>query len=468
MSANNVLKLMKDKEIEFIDLRFTDPRGKLQHLTIDATAVDEGMLNDGVFFDGSSIAGWKAINESDMILKPDLSRKIIDPYTSHNTLILFCDILDAVKKNSYERDPRGIAKKAEAYLKSTGIGDKAYFGPEPEFFVFDDVRIKNDMHETGFVIDSTEGPYNSGKKYENGNMGHRPVIKGGYFPVPPVDSAQDMRGEYLKGLRDVGITVEKHHHEVAPSQHELGMLFSTLVNQADNVQLYKYVVQMVSHSFGKTATFMPKPVKGDNGSGMHTHQSIWKGKRPVFSGNKYAGLSDIALHYIGGILKHAKAINAFSNATTNSYKRLIPGFEAPVLLVYSARNRSASCRIPITLSKNGARCEVRFPDGASNPYLTFASMLMAGLDGIKKKISPGKPLDEDLYALPENKVKAIPTVCGSLREAMESLDRDRDFLKQGGVFTDDQIDAYIALKFEEIYKLEHTPHPMEFEMYYSC
>jgi glutamine synthetase len=468
MSANNVLKLMKDKEIEFIDLRFTDPRGKLQHLTIDATAVDEGMLNDGVFFDGSSIAGWKAINESDMILKPDLSRKIIDPYTSHNTLILFCDILDAVKKDSYERDPRGIAKKAEAYLKSTGIGDKAYFGPEPEFFVFDDVRIKNDMHETGFVIDSTEGPYNSGKKYENGNMGHRPVIKGGYFPVPPVDSAQDMRGEYLKGLRDVGITVEKHHHEVAPSQHELGMLFSTLVNQADNVQLYKYVVQMVSHSFGKTATFMPKPVKGDNGSGMHTHQSIWKGKRPVFSGNKYAGLSDIALHYIGGILKHAKAINAFSNATTNSYKRLIPGFEAPVLLVYSARNRSASCRIPITLSKNGARCEVRFPDGASNPYLTFASMLMAGLDGIKKKISPGKPLDEDLYALPENKVKAIPTVCGSLREAMESLDRDRDFLKQGGVFTDDQIDAYIALKFEEIYKLEHTPHPMEFEMYYSC
>jgi len=468
MSASNVLKLMKDKEIEYVDLRFTDPRGKLQHLTIDATAVDKGMLNDGVFFDGSSIAGWKAINESDMILKPDLSRQIIDPYTSHNTLILFCDILDAVKKDSYERDPRGIAKKAEAYLKSTGIGDKAYFGPEPEFFVFDDVRVKNDMHETGFVIDSTEGPYNSGKKYENGNMGHRPGIKGGYFPVPPVDAAQDMRGEYLKGLRDVGVTVEKHHHEVAPSQHELGMLFSTLVNQADNIQLYKYVVQMVSHSFGKTATFMPKPVKGDNGSGMHTHQSIWKGKRPVFSGNKYAGLSDIALHYIGGILKHAKAINAFSNATTNSYKRLIPGFEAPVLLVYSARNRSASCRIPITLSKNGARCEVRFPDGASNPYLTFASMLMAGLDGIKKKISPGKPLDEDLYALPENKVKAIPTVCGSLREAMESLDRDRDFLKQGGVFTDDQIDAYIALKFEEIYKLEHTPHPIEFEMYYSC
>ena len=467
MSSNQVLKLMKDKEIEYVDLRFTDPRGKLQHLTMDATIVDDEMLNEGVFFDGSSIAGWKAINESDMILKPDLSRKVIDPFTSHNTLILFCDILDAVKKNSYERDPRSIAKKAETYLKSTGIGDKAYFGPEPEFFVFDDVRYKNDMNETSFKIDSSEGPYNTGRKYDNGNMGHRPGIKGGYFPVPPVDSAQDMRGEYLKALRDVGITVEKHHHEVAPSQHELGMLYSTLVNQADNVQLYKYAVHMVSHSFGKTATFMPKPVKGDNGSGMHTHQSIWKGKSPVFSGNKYAGLSTTALHYIGGILKHAKAINAFSNSATNSYKRLIPGFEAPVLLAYSARNRSASCRIPITLNKNGARCEIRFPDAAGNPYLTFSAMLMAGLDGIKNKIDPGNPLDEDLYALPENKVKKIPTVCGSLREAMESLDRDRDFLKQGGVFSDDQIDAYIALKFEEIYNLEHTPHPMEFEMYYS-
>ena len=467
MSSTQVLKLMKDKEIEYVDLRFTDPRGKLQHLTMDSTIVDEKMLNEGVFFDGSSIAGWKAINESDMILKPDLSRKVVDPFTSHNTLVLFCDIHDAVKRNSYERDPRGIAKKAEAYLKSTGVGDKAYFGPEPEFFVFDDVHYKNDMNETSFKIDSIEGPYNTGKKYENGNMGHRPGIKGGYFPVPPVDSAQDMRGEYLKGLRDVGITVEKHHHEVAPSQHELGMLFNTLVTQADNVQLYKYVVHMVSHSFGKTATFMPKPVKGDNGSGMHIHQSIWKNKKPIFSGNKYADLSDTALHYIGGILKHAKAINAFSNATTNSYKRLIPGFEAPVLLAYSARNRSASCRIPITLSKNGARCEIRFPDAAGNPYLTFSAMLMAGLDGIKNKINPGKPLDEDLYALPEHKVKNIPTVCGSLREAMESLDRDRGFLKQGGVFSDDQIDAFIALKFEEIYNLEHTPHPMEFEMYYS-
>tara|TARA_B110000196_G_C21138166_1_gene662352 strand:+ start:163 stop:1542 length:1380 start_codon:yes stop_codon:yes gene_type:complete len=459
---------MKEKDVEFVDLRFTDPRGKLQHLTMDATIIDKKMLEEGVFFDGSSISGWKAINESDMILKPDLTRKIIDPFTSHITLVLFCDILDAVKKNSYERDPRGIAKKAEAYLKSTGIGDTAYFGPEPEFFVFDDVRYKNEMNETSFIIDSSEGPYNSGKKYENGNMGHRPRIKGGYFPVPPVDSAQDMRGEYLKSLRDVGIKVEKHHHEVAPSQHELGMYFSTLVDQADNVQLYKYVVQMVSHSFGKTATFMPKPIKGDNGSGMHVHQSIWKGKSPIFSGNKYAGLSDTALHYIGGILKHAKAINAFSNATTNSYKRLIPGFEAPVLLAYSARNRSASCRIPITLNKDGARCEIRFPDASGNPYLTFAAMLMAGIDGIKNKINPGKSFDEDLYSLSEDEIKNIPTVCGSLREAMESLDTDRTFLKQGGVFTDDQIDSYIALKFEEIYNLEHTPHPIEFEMYYSC
>tara|TARA_Y100001936_G_scaffold40191_1_gene38699 strand:- start:248 stop:1654 length:1407 start_codon:yes stop_codon:yes gene_type:complete len=467
MSSNKILKLMKDKEIEFVDLRFTDPRGKLQHLTMDSTAVDDDMLNDGVFFDGSSIAGWKAINESDMILKPDLSRHVIDPYTSHNTLIIFCDIYDAIKKTPYERDPRGIAKRAEAFLKTSKVGDKAFFGPEPEFFVFDDVKIKNEMNEIGFKIDSLEGPYNSGRSYDNGNMGHRPGVKGGYFPVPPVDSAQDMRGEYLKGLREVGIIVEKHHHEVAPSQHELGMLYSTLVTQADNVQLYKYVVQMVSHSFGKTATFMPKPVKGDNGSGMHIHQSIWRGNTPIFSGDKYAGLSQTALHYIGGILKHAKAINAFSNSTTNSYKRLIPGFEAPVLLAYSARNRSASCRIPITLSKKGARCEIRFPDAAGNPYLTFSAMLMAGLDGIKNKINPGKPLDEDLYSLPENKVKNIPTVCGSLREAMESLDRDRSFLKEGGVFSDDQIDAFIALKFEEIYNLEHTPHPMEFEMYYS-
>ena len=467
MSSKEVLKLMKDKEIEFVDFRFTDPKGKLQHLTMDATIVDDQMLEEGVFFDGSSIGGWKAINESDMILKPDLERPIVDPFNSHNTINIFCDILDAVKKEPYERDPRGTAKKAEAYLKKLGVGDKAYFGPEPEFFTFEDVRFENKMNTSNFFIDSSEGPYNSGKKYENGNMGHRPVVKGGYFPVPPVDSAQDMRAEMLKALKDMGVKVEKHHHEVAPSQHELGMYFGTLTDMADNVQLYKYAVQMVSHSFGKTATFMPKPIKGDNGSGMHVHQSIWKGATPVFMGDKYAGLSQEALYYIGGILKHAKAINAFTNSTTNSYKRLIPGFEAPVMLAYSARNRSASCRIPVVMNKKAARCEIRFPDAAGNPYLSFAAMLMAGLDGIKNKIDPGKSMDKDLYHLSESELKKIPQVCGSLREAMESLDKDREFLTQGGVFTDDQIDGYISLKFDEIYKLEHTPHPIEFEMYYS-
>ena len=396
-SPSDVIKMIADNDVKFVDLRFTDTKGKEQHVSVPSSEFAAEKFEEGHAFDGSSIAGWKAINESDMILKPDLARPIIDPFNSHTTVNIFCDILDAVKKDPYGRDPRGTAKKAEEYLKKSGIGDKSYFGPEPEFFVFDDVRFKNDMNETSFSIDSSEGPYNTGKKYENGNMGHRPGIKGGYFPVPPVDSAQDMRGEYLKALKDMGVKVEKHHHEVAPSQHELGMYFGTLTNMADNVQLYKYAVQMVTHSFGKTATFMPKPVKGDNGSGMHCHQSIWKGNTPLFMGKEYAGLSKEALYYIGGILKHAKAINAFSNATTNSYKRLIPGFEAPVLLAYSARNRSASCRIPITLSKKAARCEIRFGDAAGNPYLTFSAMLMAGLDGIKNKIDPGNPLHCNMY-----------------------------------------------------------------------
>ena len=436
-------------------------------MTVRISAFDMSKFTDGHAFDGSSVAGWKGINASDMLLFPDHNTANIEPFMEEYTLILTCNVVDPEDGKGYDRDPRTIANRAEQYLKKTGIGDTVYFGPEPEFFVFDDVRINNDPNNTGFKIDSKEGPYNSGTEYANGNMGHRPPVKGGYFPVPPVDSEQDMRGEYLKSLKEVGIKVEKHHHEVAPSQHELGMYFSTLVDQADNVQLYKYVVQMVTHSFGKTATFMPKPIAGDNGSGMHIHQSIWKDDKPVFSGDAYAGLSETALHYIGGILKHAKAINAFSNATTNSYKRLIPGFEAPVLLAYSARNRSASCRIPISLSKNGARCEIRFPDASGNPYLTFAAMLMAGLDGIKNKIHPGESFDKDLYELPPEEVKNIPTVCGSLREAMESLDKDREFLTEGGVFTDDQIDAYIALKFEEIHRFEHAPHPVEFEMYYS-
>jgi glutamine synthetase len=468
MTAENILKIIKEKEIEYVDLRFTDPRGKLQHLTQDISTIDSDFLNNGTFFDGSSIAGWKAINESDMILKPDLTRSFVDPFTSHNTLVIFCDIMDPIKKDFYERDPRSIAKKAEAYLNSTGIGDTIYFGPEPEYFVFDDVKISNSMNKVSFEIDSTEGPYNSDKKYENGNMGHRPGVKGGYFPVPPVDSSQDLRSETLKAMKDMGVKVEKHHHEVAPSQHELGTMFGTMVTNADNMQIYKYAAQMVAHSFGKTATFMPKPVKGDNGSGMHCHQSIWKDGKPLFAGDKYAGLSQECLYYIGGVIKHAKALNAFTNATTNSYKRLIPGFEAPVILAYSARNRSASCRIPFSTSPKGKRVEVRFPDAAGNPYLTFASMLMAGLDGIKNKIDPGEPFDKDLYSLSEEELKGVPQVCGSLREALESLDKDRSFLTAGSVFTDDQIDAYISLKMEEVYNMEHTPHPIEYQMYYSC
>ena len=468
MTAENILKIIKEKEIDFVDLRFTDVKGKLQHMTQDISTIDADFLNDGTFFDGSSIAGWKAINDSDMILKPDLSRTFVDPFTSHNTLVIFCDIMDPMTKDYYERDPRSIAKKAEAYLKTTGIGDTIYFGAEPEFFIFDDVKIANNMNKVSFEVDSNEGPYNSDKKYENGNLGHRPVVKGGYFPVPPVDSCQDLRAEALKAMKEMGVKVEKHHHEVAPSQHELGTMFDTMVTNADNMQIYKYAVQMVANSFGKTATFMAKPIKGDNGSGMHCHQSIWKDGKPLFAGDKYAGLSQDCLYYIGGIIKHAKALNAFTNSTTNSYKRLIPGFEAPVILAYSARNRSASCRIPYSSSPKGKRVEVRFPDAAGNPYLTFACMLMAGLDGIKNKIDPGKPFDQDLYALSAEELKGVPQVCGSLREALENLDKDRSFLTVGGVFTDDQIDAYIELKMNEVYNLEHTPHPVEYQMYYSC
>ena len=466
-NANNVLKSIKDGGVKYLDLRFTDPRGKWQHLTIDGTVVDEDLLSNGVYFDGSSIAGWKAINESDMILMPDLSTTVMDPFTAQPTMIVFCDILDAVTKDPYGRDPRGTAKKAEAFVKSSGIGDTIYMGPEAEFFVFDDIKYTVEMNKSMFAIDSIEGPYNTDRNYEIGNLGHRPGIKGGYFPVPPVDSAQDIRTEFLEELKNLGLKMEKHHHEVAPSQHELGLVFDTLLKQGDNMQLYKYGVHMVANSFGKTATFMPKPVKGDNGTGMHTHQSIWKDGKPLFAGDKYAGLSDMALNYIGGIIKHGKALNAFTNASTNSYKRLIPGFEAPVILVYSARNRSASCRIPVSDSPKGKRVEVRFPDPSANPYLAFSAMLMAGLDGIKNKIDPGEAADEDLYELPEEEVRQLPTVCGSLREALQSVDGDRSFLTEEGVFTDDQIDAYIDLKMEEVYDLEHSPHPIEFRNYYS-
>ena len=467
MSASNILKMIKDQDIRYVDLRFSDPRGKLQHVTFDKSQVDEAFFEEGVMFDGSSIAGWKAINESDMTLKPDTETAFMDPFFAQPTLGLFCDVLEPAPGQPYGRDPRTTAKAVEAYLSSTGIGDTAYLGPEAEFFVFDDVRFSTEQNNTGFVIDSSEGPYNSGTAYDDGNLGHRPGPKGGYFPVPPVDSGQDMRTEMLAVMSELGLEPEKHHHEVAPSQHELGMKFATLTRMADRMQLYKYVVHQVAHAYGKTATFMPKPVYEDNGSGMHVHQSIWKEGKPAFAGDRYADLSENCLYYIGGIIKHARAINAFANATTNSYKRLVPGFEAPVLLAYSARNRSASIRIPWTPSPNAKRIETRFPDASGNPYFTFAALLMAGLDGIENKIHPGDPMDKDLYDLPPEELKDVPTVCASLRESLDALDKDRTFLKKGNVFNDDQIDAYIDLKMEEVVRFETMPHPVEFSMYYS-
>lgn len=466
--SNETLKKLHDEDIKYVDLRFTDPRGKLQHVTFDRSEVNEDFFEDGVMFDGSSIGGWKAINESDMILKPDPAAMFMDPFYQQPTMILLCDILEPGTGNAYNRDPRTTAKKAEAFLTSTGIGDTAYIGPEAEFFIFDDVRYSTGQAETSYSIDSEEMSQNSGRRYEGGNMGHRPGPKGGYFPVNPVDTCQDMRTEMLSVLEDLGLKPEKHHHEVAPAQHELGIKFDTLTTMADRMQMYKYTVKMVAHAYGKTATFMPKPMWNDNGSGMHVHQSIWKNGNPVFAGDRYADLSETCLHYIGGVIKHARAINAFANASTNSYKRLVPGYEAPVLLAYSARNRSASIRIPWVNSPKAKRMETRFPDPAGNPYLTFAALLMAGLDGIENRIDPGDPMDKDLYDLPPQELQGIPTVCRSLREALEALDADRDFLKKGGVMDDDQIDSYIDLKMEEVMRLDMHPHPVEFDMYYSC
>jgi glutamine synthetase len=468
MSAiDEVMAQIKEHEVKYVDFRFTDPRGKWQHLAHHVRTITPDFLAEGVMFDGSSIAGWKAINESDMLLVPDCATAVMDPFAAQPSLIIFCDVHEPLTRQPYARDPRSIAKKAQAYLTSTGLGDAAYFGPEAEFFVFDDVRYESSMQTASYTIDSEEGPWVTNKAYPDGNTGHRPPIKGGYFPVPPVDGASDLRAEMLSVMFDMGLEVEKHHHEVAPSQHELGVVYNTLVRAADGLQIYKYCVHNVAHQYGKTATFMPKPIKGDNGSGMHVHQSIWKGGGPTFAGNLYADLSETALFYIGGIIKHAKAINAFTNPTTNSYKRLIPGFEAPVLLAYSARNRSASCRIPIAASPKGKRVEVRFPDPAANPYLGFAAMLMAGLDGIQNKIHPGEAMDKNLYDLPPEELKDVPTVCGSLREALGELEADHAFLSKGEVFPRDQIESYIELKWEEVYNFEHTPHPIEFLMYYS-
>jgi glutamine synthetase len=465
--TKKVFDLIKQHEAKYVDFRFTDPRGKWQHIAQHINTVDEDMLTEGLMFDGSSIAGWKAINESDMILLPDCGTARMDPFAAQPSLVVFCDVLEPLTGQTYARDPRSVAKNAEAYLKSTGIADTCFVGPEAEFFVFDDVRYDVQMNGAFYELISEEGPYLTGKKMEEGNHGHRPPVKGGYFPVPPIDASADLRAEMLTVMSDMGVEVEKHHHEVAPSQHELGIKFNHLVKCADNMQIYKYVVHNVAHSYGKTATFMPKPIKGDNGSGMHVHNSLWKNGQPLFAGNGYADLSEMALYYIGGIIKHAKALNAFTNPLTNSYKRLIPGFEAPVLLAYSSRNRSASCRIPYVASPKGKRVEVRFPDPGANPYLAYSALLMAGLDGIQNKIHPGDPMDKNLYDLPPEELKNVPTVCGSLREAVQALQADNAFLKKGDVFTADLIDSYTELKWEEIYAFEHSPHPIEFKMYYS-
>lgn len=468
MSVEQVFKLIQDNDVKFVDLRFTDTRGKEQHVTIPVSECDEELFEVGQMFDGSSINGWKGINESDMILMPDPSTVFLDPFFDDATVIITCDIVEPATNQGYERDPRSIAQRAETYLSSTGIADTAYMGPENEFFLFDDVRWGADMSGVFYKVDSREADWNSEKQYEDGNFGHRPGIKGGYFPVPPVDSLHDIRAAMCLALEEIGQTVEVHHHEVATAgQCEIGVAFNTLVKKADEVQSLKYVIHNVAHIYGKTATFMPKPLVGDNGSGMHVHMSLFKDGVNTFAGDEAGGLSETALYYIGGIIKHAKSLCAFTNASTNSYKRLVPGFEAPVMLAYSARNRSASIRIPYVSNPKGRRVEVRFPDSTANPYLSFAAMLMAGLDGIQNKIHPGGPMDKDLYDLSPEEEKEIPQVCYSFDEALKALDADRDYLKVGGVFTDDVIDAYIELKSEEVTRLRMTTHPVEFDMYYS-
>ena len=467
MSAEDVMKTLAEQEVKFVDLRFTDTRGKEQHITVPAKIADEGFFEDGKMFDGSSIAGWKGIHDSDMVLMPDPDSAVLDPFTDETTLNLRCNVLDPLTMTGYERCSRSLASRAVAYLQSTGIADDVLFGPEPEFFVFDSVTWTDDMSGTSYRIRSEEADWSKGLELEDGNMGHRPGVKGGYFPVPPVDSLADLRGAMCLAMEEMGVTVEVHHHEVATAgQCEIGTLFASLIRKADEIQILKYCVHNVAHAYGKTATFMPKPLVGDNGSGMHCHQSLTKAGKNLFGGNKYAGLSQEALWYIGGIFKHARALNAFTNAGTNSYKRLVKGFEAPTLLAYSGRNRSASVRIPHS-SASARRVEVRFPDSAGNPYLMFSAMLLAGLDGIQNRIDPGEPMDKDLYDLPPEEEANIKTVCNTLEQALEALDADRDFLKAGGVFSDDFIDAYIALKEEESTRFLMTTHPVEFDMYYS-
>jgi glutamine synthetase len=468
MSPADVLKLMKEKNVKFVDYRFTDTKGKEQHVTVPTSQVTAETFEEGKMFDGSSIAGWKGIQESDMILMPEAATAVMDPFMEEPTLNLRCDVIEPMTMQGYERCPRSLAKRAETYLKSTGIADTAYFGPEAEFFIFDDVRWGSDISGSFAKVDSEEASWNAEKVYEGGNLGHRPSVKGGYFPVPPVDSLQDIRSAMCLAMMEMGVQIETHHHEVATAgQNEIGMKFASLVRKADELQIYKYCVHNVAHSYGKTATFMPKPLVGDNGSGMHVHQSLSKDGKNLFGGNEYGGLSQLALYYIGGVIKHARALNGITNSLTNSYKRLVPGFEAPTLLAYSARNRSASIRVPFVPSPKGRRIEVRFPDAGSNPYLAFTAMMMAGLDGIQNKIHPGEAMDKDLYDLPPEEEKKIPTVCYALDMALDYLDKDRAFLKAGGVFTDDVIDAYIGLKMQEVTRLRMTTHPVEFDMYYS-
>ncbi|MEO1034405.1 MAG: glutamate--ammonia ligase [Pseudomonadota bacterium] len=468
MTPAEVLSLIQEKEVKFVDYRFVDTKGKEQHVTVPAHTIDEDAFEEGKMFDGSSIAGWKGINESDMILMPDAASAVIDIFTDETTLNLRCDVIEPATMQGYGRCPRSLGHRAEAYLKSTGIADTAFFGPENEFFVFDSVRFNTEMKGSFYDIDSVEAKWSSDKEYPDGNYAHRPGVKGGYFPVPPVDSLQDIRSAMCLAMEELGVKTEVHHHEVATAgQCEIGAEFNSLVRKADEVLIFKYAVHNVAHAYGKTATFMPKPLVGDNGNGMHVHQSLAKDGDNLFSGDGYGGLSETALYYIGGILKHAKAINAFTNPATNSYKRLIPGFEAPTIRAYSARNRSASIRIPYVSNPKARRIEVRFPDSMANPYFAFAAMLMAGLDGIQNKIHPGDPADKDLYDLPPEEEAKLDLVCFSLDEALDALDGDREFLKAGDVFSDDLIDAYIELKMEEVTRLRMTTHPVEFEAYYS-
>ena len=467
-TPKDVLKMIADNEVKFVDYRFTDTRGKEQHVSVPAHTVDEDKFETGHAFDGSSIAGWKGIEASDMLLIPEPSTARMDPFREESTLIMTCDVVEPSDMKGYDRDPRSLAKRAEAYLKSSGLGDTAYFGPEPEFFVFDGVTWNVDMSGCFVKIKSEEASWSTGIDYDGGNLAHRPAVKGGYFPVPPTDSFQDLRSEMCLLLEQQGVPVEVHHHEVAgPGQLEIGTKFSTLVQRADWNQIMKYTIWNVAAAYGKTATFMPKPVVGDNGSGMHVHQSIWKDGQNLFAGNGYAGLSEFALYYIGGIIKHARALNAITNPGTNSYKRLVPHFEAPVKLAYSARNRSASIRIPYVANPKGRRIETRFPDPLANPYLAFSALMMAGLDGVMNKIHPGDPADKNLYDLPPEEDAKIPTVCSSLDQALEALDKDREFLTRGGVFSNAMLDAYITLKMEEVTRFRATTHPVEFDMYYG-